>query len=77
MYPFTYKVEYYDEVDYATHVKTGFLHAERFGEAMEQLSEYYGEKAIGRVELEAWVDGPIELPESLLREVMEKRENKY
>ena len=77
MYPFTYKIEYYNEVDYATCVKTGFLYAERYGDAIEQLSEYYGEKAINRVELEVWADGPIELPESLLREVVEKRQNNY
>ena len=77
MYPYTYKVEYYDEVDYSEIIKFGLLYANDYYEAMAQLGEYYGEKAISRVELEVWADGPIELPEAFLRELIEKRQNNY
>ena len=77
MYPYIYKVEYYDEVSYNELVKYGLLYANDYYDAMAQLGDYYGEKMIGRVEIEVWADGPIELPESLLRELIEKRENNF
>jgi len=77
MYPFTYKVEYYDEVDYNVIVKYGLLYASDYCEAMNLLGDYYGKKWIKRTELEVQSDGPIELPESLLREVIKKRENDF
>lgn len=77
MYPFTYKIEYYDEVDYDKLIKYGLLYANDYRDAMDLLGDYYGEEAISRVELKVLADGPIELPESLLRELVEKRENSY
>lgn len=77
MYPFTYKVEYCDEVDYKINMKYGLLYAETYSDAMNQLSDYYGEQSLTHIDLRVCVDGPIELPASLLRELIEKRENCY
>ena len=53
---FKYDVTYWDEVDSKTRKDAGLTTAKSWGEAVEKVREYYGEKNTYSVSIEEWDD---------------------
>lgn len=77
MYPFSYKILFWDECDEKETTKTGFFYAVDFEGAMHKLADYYGKNNLMNVQLQCYQDGPFEVPEDILTSFIDHRENDY
>lgn len=77
MYPFSYKILYWDEFNEKEHTQTGLLYGVDFEDAMHQLADYYGKNSLVDVHIEIHQDGPFEVPENILHDFIDHRENNY
>lgn len=63
MYNILYKVKFFDEFDRKETIEHGLFQATSYNNAMEQLSDFYGEKDIREITIIEREDGPLILSE--------------
>lgn len=59
LYPYVYKVDYWDDYDEKEKNEMGLLFAHTYYEAIDILGSWYGEQWINKLEMEVIEDGPI------------------
>lgn len=71
-YPYVYQIEYFpDDEKHKTHKESGIVHADTYADAVEQITEYYGEEAIVAIcSVIALDEGPIVLPKSVCDKIL-------
>ena len=71
-YPYVYQIEYFpDDEKHKTHKESGVIHADTYADAVEQITEYYGEEAIVAIcSVIALDEGPIVLPKSVCDKIL-------
>ena len=73
-YPYVYQIQFmpeHDEGNYKVRKESGIVYADTYADAVEKLTEYYGEESIcSFCEITAMDDTPILLPRAVCDKIL-------